>query len=266
MICFPLYKQGIKSVYKTMIIFMVILSMYISVMISMFDPKLGSALEEFSKTMPELMAMIGMNSSTGELTQFLSNYLYGLLMLVFPMIATAIVANSLIAKHVDKGSMAYLLAAPHTRKRVVLTQLSVLLTCIFSLIIFCTALGIAVSEILFPGELNIANYLLLNLGVLLLHFAIAGLCFFASCISNETRLCMSIGIGFPLISILLQMLSNMGGKLENLKYATFFSLFQPEAILAQESNALICLAILFAVGVILCIAGTVNFCKRDIPV
>ena len=86
MISTSLYKQGIKSTYKIQIIFMLVLSMYISIIIAMFDPSMGNALEEFTKSMPEIMALFGMDKMSTELTGFLSSYLYGFLMLIFPMV------------------------------------------------------------------------------------------------------------------------------------------------------------------------------------
>lgn len=266
MICASLYKQEIKTVYKIALIFVLILALYTSVMITMFDPKMGDIFKQLSASMPELMAMFGMASVASTLADFLANYLYGLIMLMFPMISTVVIANSLVAKQVESGSMAYLLAAPHSRKTVIFTKFSVLLSCFVGQLLLCTILGILISEVMFPGELDITGYLLLNLGVIILHFSIAGLCFFASCISNDSKYCLMIGLGVPLISLLIKMLANMGGKLENLKYASFFTLFDPSAILAREGSAFLGLVILFLAGLSFVIVGSLAFCKRDLPI
>lgn len=108
-------------------------------------------------------------------------------MLIFPLVFSAMTANSLVARHVDRGSMAYLLAAPNSRTRVAFTQMTVLLTGVTAIIAVCTAVGWGCSAAMFPGALDVAGYLRLNLGVWLLHLCLSGLCFFASCISNTTR-------------------------------------------------------------------------------
>ena len=49
-----LFKLEWKSNYKILIIFGLILTMYTTVMLTMYDPKLGTALETFAETMPEI--------------------------------------------------------------------------------------------------------------------------------------------------------------------------------------------------------------------
>ena len=55
-----LFKRELRSSYKLWLIFIAILAMYISVIISMFDPKLGETLDLFAKAMPEMMSLFGM--------------------------------------------------------------------------------------------------------------------------------------------------------------------------------------------------------------
>jgi len=58
MINWTLYKRGIKGSWKMILIFAAVITMYFTVIISMFDPALGSVLDEFAKAMPELMAIV----------------------------------------------------------------------------------------------------------------------------------------------------------------------------------------------------------------
>ena len=181
-----LYRQGLRASWKPLIIFLAVLTMYDAVIVSMFDPRIGDLLATLMQTMPDIMAMFGMNNPGATLAEFLANYLYGFLMLIFPLVFSAMTANSLVARHVDRGSMAYLLAAPNSRTRVAFTQMTVLLTGVTAIIAVCTAVGWGCSAAMFPGALDVAGYLRLNLGVWLLHLCLSGLCFFASCISNTT--------------------------------------------------------------------------------
>lgn len=265
MINWTLYRQGIKSTYKILLVFLVVLAMYFSLIVSMFDPDTGNILEALAASMPELMSMFGMNAATATLTGFLSNYLYGFLMVVLPMIFSIILSVRLVARLTDRGSMAYLLASPNRRSKVALTQLLVLLSELLFLILFCTGLGILCSELMFPGQLDWEGFLLLNLGAFCLHLAVAGICFFASCISNDTRLALSIGAGVPVGFYLIKMLANMGGYLEPLRHATLFSLFDPEGLIARAPSALGMLAVLAGVGIVLNALGVVWFSKRDLP-
>ena len=265
MFSLPLYKQGVRSHYKILILFLLILSMYFSVIVTMFDPALGQLLNQMVESMPQVMGMFGMHHAGTTLIGFLVNYLYGFLMLIFPLLYAVIASNRLVARHVDRGSMAYLLASPNSRLRVVMTQMIVLLSGLTFLIVFCTVVGIVCSELWFPDELDIGRFILVNAGVYCLHLAISGLCFLASCVSNESKYAVAVGAGFPLFFYLVQMLANMGGKLEKLKYATFFTLFDPAVLATGDAGAMIGCVFLAATGILLYTAGCIIFCKRDLP-
>ena len=88
---------------------------------------------------------------------------------------------------------------------------------------YCTALAVGCAAAMFPGELDVPAYLVVNAGLLCLHLALGGFCFFASCLFNESRLSVALGAGVPVLFFLIRMLANMGGRLEKLKYATVCS-------------------------------------------
>ena len=260
-----LFMREVRSSYKLWLIFIAILAMYISVIIFMFDPKLGETLDLFAKAMPEMMSLFGMGETGATLIEFLSNYLYGMLMIVFPMVFIIMLANRLVAAHVDHGSMTYLLASPNTRRKVALTQVTVLLSMTFTLLLICVGIAIGVSQAMFPGALIIGDFLLLNLGLACLLFALCGYCFFISCISNETGRAVMFGAGIPTFFYLVQMLANMGGKLADLKYATIFTLFNPKGIIAGDVSAWWMCGVLVVIGTIFFSIGIVRFEKRDLP-
>ena len=159
-----LYRKELKGSWKLLVIFAAILTMYISMIISMYDPEMADALKQFEELMPELMAAVGMVGGQDTLMGFMTSYLYGMILLVFPMVYIIIRANGLIAKYVDQGSMAALLAAPVKRSRVAFTQWMVLVTGIVLLAAYSTALEWFVSEGMFPGELELRQLLQVNGG------------------------------------------------------------------------------------------------------
>lgn len=266
MINFTLYKRGIQGSWKLLVIFALILTMYFTIIISMFDPEIGSALIEFEKAMPELMAMVGMNTESTTLLGFMSSYLYGFIMIIFPMILSIICANRLIASLVDKGSMSYLLAAPVKRSTVAFTQMAVLLSGILFLVAYATILGIVVAGISFPGELDNGGYILLNVGNLCLNFFIGAICFIFSCIFSDTKYALGFGTGIPALAYIIQMVANAGDKYANAKYFTFLSLFNPEGIVAGETSSILGVIGLF-VGSISLFAGAISiFSKKDLHI
>ena len=78
-----LFKLEWKSNYKILVIFCLILTMYTTIMLAMYDPKLGTALETFAKSMPEIMAMVGMSGTPDTLVDFIAEYLYGFTSITF---------------------------------------------------------------------------------------------------------------------------------------------------------------------------------------
>jgi ABC-2 type transport system permease protein len=50
MINWTLYKRGIQGSWKMLLIFAAVITMYFTIIISMFDPALGSALERVCKS------------------------------------------------------------------------------------------------------------------------------------------------------------------------------------------------------------------------
>ena len=266
MINTTLYKRGMRESIKIILIFIAVLTMYFTVLIPMFDPKLGSVLNEFLETMPDLMNMFGMNPSSTSLTGFMSAYLYGFIMLIFPMVFLIINANRLVARHVDKGSMVYLLSAPVTRKSIVFTQMSVLGSGLLILIIYATALGIVTCESTFPGELDIPMFILINISVFGLHLFIGGICFLCSCLFNETKHSLALGAGIPALAYVIQMLANSDEALGNFKYATFFTLFNPDGLIAGSTAAYVQMTVLFVASFFIFIASALIFTKKDMHI
>ena len=123
-----LFRMEWKSAWKLLLIFILILAMYFSIMLTMFDPELGSALAQFEKLMPEMMAAVGMSGTAATLVDFFSTYLYGMIMIMFPFLFSVILSLRLLVKKVDNGSMTYLLSCGEKRSRVWMTQLAVLLS------------------------------------------------------------------------------------------------------------------------------------------
>ena len=263
---FALYRKELKRSWKLLLIFGAVLTMYISMIISMYDPKMADAMKQFEELMPEVMAAFGMMDAGGTLGSFMSSYLYGMILLVFPMVYSILRAHALVVKYVDHGSMAALLAAPVKRKTIALTQLAALLSGVLFLMVYCTGLEYLVARGLFPGELPLAELLRLNAGLLGLQLFLACYCFFCSCTFGESKYSLLFGAGLPVLMYVLQMLANMGGKLENVRYATIFTLFDAEGLLNAQAGAGFGAAALFVLAVLFAGMGVVVFCRKDLHV
>ncbi len=264
MISKPLLKRNLTGAFKLSLIFIGILFMYTAIIIYMYSPDFAKMLSGFQEMMPEFMGMFGMSGGYTNLTEFMHTFLYGFIMMLFPIIFIIVIINKLLVKYVDDGSLACLLATPNSRTRIIFTQIISTLISIAFVIIVTTLIGITCSQLMFPGELDVSKYLQLNLSILLLHFALAGIAFVAACIFNDSKNYFFYGAGIPLIFYMIQMISNMGGKMENLKYATIFTLFPGASIINGEGGVLSSNLILAGITLLCFSFGGYYFTKKDL--
>lgn len=260
-----LLKKELKSNWILLVIFLAVLSMYAVMITMMFDPKLGDSLKTMAESMPQLFSAFGMADVGTTLLEFISGYLYGILLTAFPGVFIIILTNRLVAKYVDNGSMAYLLAVPEKRRRIVMTQGVFLLLCLVVMVSYVTVLILAVSEGLFPGKLDIPAFLRLNAGLFGLLVFFGGACFCASCFCNESKNSSAISTGIVVYSILIQMISQAGEKFENIKYATPLTLFDIDGLSAGDGGAWGTCAVLYLAGFLLMGIGIARFSRRDLP-
>lgn len=266
MVNITLYKREMKGSIKLLVIFAAVVTLYVSIIISMYDAEQMALLDGIVETMPEIMAAVGMKAGAASLLSFMISYLYGFILLIFPMVYCILRGNGLIAKYIERGSMVSLTAAPVKRRTVAFTQLTVLVSGILILVVYSTVLQIICSEINAPGELNVSQLLRINVGLLCLHLFIGGICFLASCIFSDTRYSVGVGAGIPALMYVLQMLSNVGANAEKAKYFTFFTLFRPDDIIAGDSSAVIGVAVLLIGSMVLYTLGIIVFSKKDLHI
>ena len=266
MISTALYKREMKRSIKLLLICCAVMTMYIAIIISMYKPELAKMLDKYVELMPELMASFGMTGDATTLTGFMCSYLYGFILLIIPMLFSIIRGNGLIAGYVDKGSMVSLLSAPLKRRTVVLTQMAVLISGILLLNLYITAVELFFAEYDYPDQLHIGHLLSLNTGLLFLHLFIGSICFTASCVFSDTKYSVGAGAGIPVLMYILKMLANMGDKADNIKYLTFFTLFNPDGIVDGELKAVIGIIVLLTGAVILFTSSVVVFCRKDLNI
>lgn len=264
MISFTLLNKEFKSNFKIIILFLLIISMYGSIVVAMFDPNLGRSLDLMAQSMPELFAAFGMSNSGVSLIEFVTNYLYGFILIVIPFIFIILMSSRLVARYVDRGSMAYLLATPNKRTKIITTQAIFMIISILILVLYTTLLVILCGNLMFNEGIDIIKFTFVNMGLLGLLIFLSGMCYLSACVFNETKLSIGVGAGCGIFFILVQMLSQVGDKMEFLKYMTPLTLFQPEKLLNQNSAAIINMMILYGLGVIMYIIGIIIFKRKDL--
>lgn len=266
MINWTLYRREMKAGAKLLLIFGAIMTMYVACIIALYDPATVEMLDGFARAMPQIMAAVGMTPGAAHLLGFMISYLYGFVLLIFPMVYSILRANGLIAKYVDSGAMVYLVAAPVRRRTIACTQMLVLLSGIGLLLIYTTALEAALAQALFPGALALDALLMLNAGLISLHFFIGGICFLASCLFSETKYSLLLGAGLPVLMYVFQMVANVGDGARFMKYFSAFTLFDPNGLADFANGALLKAAILLLGALALYPAGIAAFCKKDLHI
>lgn len=265
MISIPLLKRELKANWKILLLFLALLSMYGSIIVAMYDPTLGASLQLMAESMPEIFAAFGMMNANATLLEFVSNYLYGFILIVIPIIFIILLASRLVSRYIDKGSMAYLLATPNTRGKIIHTQAFLMVLGIFSLVLYVGMLVVGCAEVMFEERIALDRFLVLNIGLLGLLLFLGGICFLSATIFNEQKLGCGIGSGICLLFILIQMLSQVGDKMEFLKFLTPLTLFQAEELIALDSSTYFGVAILYLCAILFFVGGMQIFKKRDLP-
>ena len=266
-----LFKFDIKRNYVLFLVITGVLLLYMNIIIGMYDPNGMEAMQKLAEMKMgtgDLMKIMGFDFGTNinpSLTQYLSQYFYGLLIFMFPLIYVISIGNRLIAKSVDNGSIAFLLSTPNTRFKLAMTQALFLIITTFLMIAVVTLSGVSFAEAKFPGKLDSSAFFMLNWGAFLTMFTICGTTFFFSSVFNESSKSIGFSTAIPVIFLLMQMISNAGDTYKFLKNLTFFTLFDTAKIVGGEPVGLN-LFVLFLIGAAFFTAGILIFRKRDLSV
>lgn len=255
-----IFKQTLRANVKLWLIFTIVLTILQVVMIAVFD---ASTLTDVSKLV-EGTPLAGMLGQTTLLSMLASTF-YSIHGVIFPIIFIIMTANSLIASQVDRGSMAYLLSTPTKRSTIIVTQAFYLIIALIVMFFIETAAGLVTIQLYQSNtDIAVADYVMLNVGLLLLMFAISGISFFFSSYCNLTKNSLAFGAGIPIAFFLFQLQSSVDESLNVLNYFTVNALFDTTAILEGE-NYWWKLLILLGIGIVLYIASLEVFKRKDLP-
>ena len=261
-----LFKYTFRSNWMMGLIFFAILLMYLGIIVSMYDPENLEAMSAMLEMLPpEMVNALGYGMIVTDMTTFIASYYFGFIIVLFPMVYVIMLGNRLVAKHVDHGSMTYLLSTPHTRTSIATTQGVYLAVSSALLIAIIGATGLAISEGAFPGDLDIGAYLKLALGAMLLLVSISSICFFFSCLFNDSKYSLALGGGIPVVFFLVSMLAGMSGSYDWLKYMTIFTLYEPASIISGEQVNIARFVGLLGISTVLYVSGVVIFRRKDLP-
>ena len=260
-----LLKTTMRKNWILLLIFFGVLTMYTTIMISMYSPDDMEALSSMIKLLPEdMMKAMGFSDAITDLTAFLASWLYGLLMFGFPMVYCIILGNKLVAKTVDNGSMAYLLSTPISRVKVIVTQGVYALLSVAVLFTALFGIGVLTSGAIFPGLLDVGPYFRLNITTMLINMVVMMITFFFSCLFNDTKFSIGLGAGIPIIFLLMNMLGGASKDAEVLKKMSIYGLHDPVTI-ARGGETLGLNLLFISIIIVLFIASVLVFKRKRLP-
>ena len=262
----PLFKRELRSCLFPTAIIAAVIALYASVIIGMYDPALGESLALMRDAMPELFAAFGMADQGTTLLEFMVNYLYGFLLVALPLVLVAVLSSRVVVRHIERGSISYLLAQPVGRTRLMLSQASVLVFCLVLLVAVLTAFELACSQALFPGELEASDLVVVNAATFCLWLFLSGMCWAGACALPNVSAARWAGVALCTLFVLAQMLSGVGDELSWIGDVTPLALFDPLGVASGNTGALAGAAALGVSGAVLFALGTIAFVRRDLSV
>ena len=262
-----LLKANIKFNWIPFAAILLMIMIYVSAAIAMFSPEDAASIQAVFSMMPEEMVKaFGFDGLGTDLTTYLASYFYGFILLVFPLIYTIIAANSLVAGHVDKGSMAYLLSTPNTRVRLITTQAVYFVLSIAAMLGLIVAIIVGSSAILWPGYLDIGRFMLLNLVTLLLLIAVGSVSFLSSCIFSDSKYSLAVGAGIPALFVMFKLISEIANEVAFFKYMSPYSLLDTNKILNDVPYGLILSLVLIIVSACIFTASVFVFKRKNLNI
>ena len=209
------------------------------------------------------------------------NQMYYTAMGLLPIfILIVILANSLIAIQVDRGSMAYVLSTPTKRSAVAITQLVFMLIVPLLMIAVVCATRIGTS-FMFYDEVNVAGMLALFGGMYILVEAVCGICYMGSCLFSQSKKSMAFGGGLAVWFFLASMIGLFGSEnmvntgmgvkeLSIFNRLTLVGLYDVNSLstvgTGNVDTSFVWKLLVLAVIAIACYTiGAVRFSKKDLP-
>ncbi|MBU4540469.1 MAG: hypothetical protein KJ774_04525 [Firmicutes bacterium] len=263
----PLFLKNIKNNTLLLFVFVALMSIYLAVIIYVYDPSGVGAMMDMMSILPtSLVNAMGFGTIESGLTGFIASLFYGFLIYLFPMVYCIILANRLVAKWVYEGSFTSLLCTPNSRIKIIVTQGIYLLASIAVLFTVLFLVGYAMSEQFFPGMLEARVFLKLNLGACLMTMTIAMFCFFFSCLFNSSKPALFFGALIPIVFFILNILSKLSERTEFLGKFSLYNSFDGLAIVNGQANTTLIISGFAVFIVVLFVAAVGVFSIKRLPV
>lgn len=269
MMSLSLFKTMMKLNGKTVISYAFGAAAYLLLAVWMY-PQIADSIEfdKIIEQMPEgFLNAFGFEGGMPEdLSGFLAAEYYGLIFLLIVMIYSILTSTQLIARLIDRGSMAYLLATSTSRTKIVLTQAIVLMLGLFVIVLFTFLSGILGAHLFMDGEsFHMDRFIQMNVLGFLLFFVVCSYSFFFSCLFNDEKRALSFSGGITVLFFMINLISKISEKLDWLQNFTLFTAYQPDDIARGVVEVMPISVGLGITGFIFFALSIIVFNKRDLP-
>lgn len=263
-----LYLQMMKAHSKMFFSFGIASAAYVALMTSVF-PMIEDNMEEIDGLIdifPDaLLRALGLESFSNY-GQFISAEYYGLFYLLILGVFSVMIAIHLLVRHVDRGSMAYLLSTRVSRTQIAVTQIIVLISGLFIIHLLTFGSGYLAGELVIDTENAIAfsEFFKINFVGFLLFFAVGGYSLLISSLFNDEKIAFAVAGGLTFLFYGMDMIGKIVTDIDWIRNFTLFSLYEPGRIASHDTTILIPSLILLGIGSITCIATVLIFRKRNL--
>lgn len=222
---------------------------------------------ELSVNLPNSVKRVFGVSSGSEYDRFesyVSSQCFGQVWLLVMGMYTIGTADALIAKLVDQGTMAYLLASPVGRLELLSTQIAVLVSGL-ALLTLLTELGIWGEMAFFNIPIDVWPYFRLGVLGFALFLAVGAYSLFFSAMFKLEEHAILSSVGLTFVFYLLDVFSGLNDQFSWVKNLTIFGWVLPQEVLEGAVPTNQTLALLGLTAIFMAMAGFI-FEKKDLHV
>lgn len=202
--------------------------------------------------------------------------------LLIPLVYSIMLANDLVCKKVENGSLAFTFSTPIKRSTFIFTEGMFLIfveTCLAVLLTLSALIARKCGILLGSTDLetSITNEMILKygLGNYLVTLALSGICFFTSSLFNKTSNSIGIGGGLSIFFFICSILGLFGSQsfpsfiridsMNYFNYVTIITFFDTNAVITGDSVYYQKLIGLVVITLLTYLSAFIVFKKKDLP-
>lgn len=262
-----LFRRELKANFKNFLIWTVVLvGMFLAIFLlypSIINSDNIEMMNEFMKLFPEdVLKAFNMDiSSLDTAYGWLKSEGFVFILLIVGCYAGILGSNILLKEESDK-TIEYLNSLPIKRRQIVLSKVLVGLLYIVLLVLLVMVfnyIGVSID-----AEVDFQGFALLSITPLFPAVVIYGICLFLSTFSHKTKKMLGLSLGIVFVSYIIQVVSQMGEKVEFLKYFSVYTLSDIRNVIANAEINPIMVVVSIVLTILLIVATTIHYEVKEL--